>query len=103
MLVVFLLQVVFAEGQAQSSKNTRYIPATDITIVGKVMPTANPYYRVDTAKYSNLPKRVLDRLKQSAGLAVAFKTNSLFGFAYFTRAKVNGTIEANFFAARHSY
>lgn len=75
-LIGFLLQIVFFNVQAQSSKKIAYTPAKDLTIVGKIMPTTNPYYRVNLIKYANLPKRVTMRMKQSGGLAIAFNTNS---------------------------
>src|SRR5699024_7284353 len=57
-------------------RKIKYTPATDLTMVGKIMPTDSPYFRVNIKKYSNLPKRVTMRMKQSGGLAIAFKTNS---------------------------
>src|SRR5690606_31996684 len=62
-------------GFAQQKKIT-YYPGEKLTLVGKAMETVNPYHRVDTALYPDLPKNVTNRLKQSAGLAISFKTNS---------------------------
>lgn len=58
------------------AQSTVYTPATDLTLVGKVLPTQQVYHRVDTADHPDMPPAVKRLLTNSAGLAVAFKTNS---------------------------
>lgn len=54
-----------------------YVDAQQLTLVGKAMPTpANPYHRVDTAKYRDMPGPVKKLYTHPTGLAVCFQTNS---------------------------
>lgn len=50
--------------------------ASKFHLYGKAFETPQPYHRVDTAKYSDLPVAVKKLLTHSAGLAIVFKTNS---------------------------
>ncbi len=45
-------------------------------MVGKIEPTQQVYHRVDTVAYPAMPQAVKRLLTNSAGLAIAFKTNS---------------------------
>lgn len=69
-------QCSFTFGSAQQKKQIEYHSAESFTMVGKVMTTHTPFHRFDTVLYANLPKNVVNRLKQSGGLAISFKTNS---------------------------
>ena len=53
-----------------------FTEAADLTLVGKLMPTPNPYHRVDTVKYKGFTKGENLQVRCPAGVAVAFKTNS---------------------------
>jgi len=53
-----------------------YVPATDLTMVGKILSTKNFYHRLDTVDFPDLPIAVKKLLTYSAGLAICFKTNS---------------------------
>ncbi|WP_266202451.1 SGNH/GDSL hydrolase family protein [Pontibacter kalidii] len=76
-LVKWALAVLFAATAALSNaQSTVYTSATELTLVGKIMPTPQVYHRVDTAAYPGMPKAVNRLLTNSAGLAIAFKTNS---------------------------
>lgn len=69
LLVFFLLPLgLMAQG-------TRYVSALDLNLLGKDLPTQNPYERIDTVKYK-MPSAVLYMCTHSTGLAVAFKTDS---------------------------
>ena len=53
-----------------------YIEAADLTLVGKLMDTSNPYWRVDTARFKGFSPTESKQIRCGAGLAVAFRTNS---------------------------
>lgn len=60
-----------------SAQEFRYTEASDLTLVGKLFPdTPNPYHRIDTVKYKGFTKNENRQVRESAGLAVAFRTNS---------------------------
>jgi lysophospholipase L1-like esterase len=61
--------------QSQDTKQA-YSKATDLTIIGKLVPTKNIYHRIDTASFPDLPAQVKRLLTNSTGQAVVFKTNS---------------------------
>lgn len=58
------------------AQTTVYRPATDFTLVGKILPTQQVYHRVDTMEHPGMPRAVKRLVTNSAGLAIAFKTNS---------------------------
>lgn len=58
------------------SAQIKYLPAKQFTVVGKAKETDSIYHRLDTNKYKGLPPRVQQLLANTAGLAIAFKTNS---------------------------
>jgi hypothetical protein len=45
------------------------------TLIGKATPTSDFFHRIDTSKYNDMPGTVKKLLTNSAGLAVAFKTD----------------------------
>ena len=53
-----------------------FTEASSLTLIGKIMPTPNPYHRVDTARYKGFTKGENYQVRCSAGLAVVFRTNS---------------------------
>ncbi|WP_143715713.1 SGNH/GDSL hydrolase family protein [Pedobacter heparinus] len=53
-----------------------YTNASSLYMSGKLFNTANPYQRIDTAKYPTLPAPVKRLLTHSAGLAICFSSNS---------------------------
>lgn len=65
----------FSSSYSQTIKKV-YTKASDLTLVGKLSATKNIYHRLDTVKYSDLPPAVKGLLTNSAGIAIAFKTNS---------------------------
>ena len=53
------------------------VEATDLNLIGKLCPvTPKIYNRLDTLAYPGLSKSEIKRARMSAGIAVAFKTNS---------------------------
>ena len=56
----------------------RYTDAQKLTVVSKLLKTDNPYHRIDTEKYKGFTSGEVNQCRQSAGIAIAFKTNSDF-------------------------
>lgn len=54
----------------------RYTNACDLTLIGKILDTPNPYHRVDTVKYKGFTSGENFQMRCSTGLIVAFKTDS---------------------------
>ena len=75
-LTLLLFLALFSAAQAQDD-GFRYTEASDLTLVGKLFPdTPNPYHRVDTAKYKGFTKAENRQVRESSGIAVAFRTDS---------------------------
>ena len=57
--IIILALLLTAVLTAASAQNYVYTEASDLTLVGKLMPgkTANPYHRVDTTLYKGFTKR----------------------------------------------
>lgn len=73
-LIVLLVAVVPLCLAAQDRK---YIDASELTVVGKLFEdTPNPYHRIDPAIYSGFDPVEAQQILMSAGVAVAFKTDS---------------------------
>ncbi len=74
--MLLMLSAVSGEVLAQQRPKINYSPAQDLQVVGKITPTSQVFHRVDTVDFPGLPDAVKNRVVQSAGLAIAFKTNS---------------------------
>jgi len=64
---------------AQTAKDVKYTftEASDLTLTGKIFTdTPNPYHRVDTVKHKGFTKAENLQVRESSGIACAFKTNS---------------------------
>jgi len=75
-LLILITIITSFSASAQRTGELKFIPADRFTLVGKCEPTLNPYNRIDTNKYKDLPPRVVQLLSHSAGIAISFKTNS---------------------------
>ncbi len=74
---IALTLTVAAFAQTKAKVNYTYTEASDLTLVGKLMPdTPNPYHRVDTVKFKGFTKSENKQVRMSSGISVAFKTNS---------------------------
>ena len=62
--------------QTPSSSRFVYTEASDLTLTGKLMDTPNPYHRVDTVKFKGFTTSENNQVRNSAGIGVAFRTNS---------------------------
>ncbi len=54
----------------------QWTEASELTLTGKLMPTANPYHRVDTTVYKGFSVGENLQVRCPAGVAVAFRTDS---------------------------
>ena len=59
-----------------TAQETRYVEASGLTMVGKMMDTPNPYWRVDTTRFKGFTSTENKQIRCGAGLAVAFRTDS---------------------------
>ena len=71
---LILLQTVCL---AQSKPKTKYIDASELTLIGKIFnDTPNPYHRVDTCIYKGWTKWQNFQVRCCAGVAAVFRTDS---------------------------
>ena len=59
-----------------ASAQTKWHDAADLTVIGKPIPTAKPFARIDTAVYKFNDKTIDRYANYSTGLAVMFETDS---------------------------
>ncbi len=71
-----LLMAVALHSQEVKDVSFVYTEASDLTLIGKIIDTPNPYHRVDTVKYKGFTKGENTQVRCSSGIAVAFRTNS---------------------------
>ena len=62
----------------RTPKDARYVytEASELNLIGKIMPTPNPYHRVDTVRFKGFTPGENFQVRCPAGLAVVFRTNS---------------------------
>ena len=71
-LILLIAGTLFLYGQEYV-----YTEASSLTLTGKLFPdTPNPYHRVDTVKYKGFTKAENRQVRESSGIAVAFRTDS---------------------------
>ena len=72
-----------------ASAQTKWHDAADLTVIGKPIPTAKPFARIDTAVYK-FNDKIIDRYANySTGLAVLFETDSRSIKAKWTTGSAN--------------
>ncbi len=77
MKTLLILCVISFFAHMTYAQNSRTLTeASDLTITGKLIKTANPYHRVDTSEFNGFSKTENFQIRCSSGLAVLFKTNS---------------------------
>lgn len=74
--IVFAFVCTAAVSAEKETVKWKKVDATSLTLLGKALPTPNPYHRVDTVKYKIYPKKVNELVRMSSGLAVLFRTNA---------------------------
>lgn len=73
--IIFLLLILIFVHTAEA-QNIKYVEGSKLTLLGKAHPTPNVYHRVDTATFKDMPLIVKKIYAYSAGIAIAFETNS---------------------------
>ena len=74
--LLFILAITKTYGQTDTG--ARYIDASQLTMIGKALPTSHLYHRIDTTVCKRLTPSENQQARCSAGLAVTFSTNSSF-------------------------
>ena len=62
--------------QTAFAQEYKYTDAKELTMVSKLIPTQNPYHRIETDRYDGFTSGEATQCRQSAGIAIAFRTNS---------------------------
>ena len=76
-LILLLVSCLAAVGAQAQDPTFRFVPATELEIIGKLFPdTPNPYHRVDTVRFKGFTSLENKQVRQTTGLAVAFRTDS---------------------------
>ncbi len=75
-LVCVVLAVSVSAQQKKEEPKLKYVNATELTMVGKLCETTNPYHRVEVKNVEGILKKEADLLRMSSGLAIAFKTDA---------------------------
>ena len=66
-----------AAGQTPRNVKIYYTEASSLTLTGKLFTdTPNPYHRLDTVRFKGFTKGENLQVRESSGIAVAFRTNS---------------------------
>ncbi len=71
-----IILVGLALQTAAQAQDYVYTEACDLTLTGKLMETPNPYHRVDTVRFKGFTASENNQVRNSSGIAVAFKTDS---------------------------
>ena len=76
--LLLLLACLTAAAQHYTPKGIEYVytEASDLTLIGKVLPTEVPYARADTSRYKGWTAWENFEVRCASGIAVLFKTNS---------------------------
>ena len=76
-LVICLAAVLSVSAATKTAEpKLNYVNALELTMIGKLCKTTNPYHRVEVDKVEGITKKEANLLKTSSGLAITFKTNS---------------------------
>ena len=75
-LVSVLFVVINVSAQSNKTTDLNYVNATELTILGKLCETTNPYHRMEVQNIKGISTAESNLLKMASGLAIAFKTNA---------------------------
>lgn len=73
---IFLLTFTFTSTLFAAEPEWVKVEASELGILGKAFVTTNPYHRIDTLIYKGFTASENTMCRESAGLAVVFKTNA---------------------------
>lgn len=76
--IILIIAVFFNAfiAQGQDTKDIHFIDASSLTFIGKALPTAFPYHRIDTMIYKGFTKSENQQARCPAGMALVFQTNA---------------------------
>ena len=75
--MIALCGLLLMAAAAFAQNGLQYTEASDLTLVGKLMPdTPNPYHRVDTVRFKGFTRGENAQVRMSSGISVAFRTDS---------------------------
>ena len=75
--IIALCALLLTAAAAFAQNGLQYTEASDLTLVGKLMPdTPNPYHRVDTVRFKRFTRGENAQVRMSSGISVAFRTDS---------------------------
>lgn len=75
--VALLLCLLLSAFPSHAQKTSyRYVDASGLNVIGKVLPTSEPFTRLDTTMYKSDDKLIMNYCCHSTGLAVLFRTDS---------------------------
>lgn len=87
--IILTLSLLMAFGVMASSQQLKYVDASELNVIGKVLPTPKPFTRLDTEKYK-FDDKVIERYANfSTGLMVLFSTDSRTIAANWTTSEAN--------------
>ena len=73
--LLLLLGGLLSASAARSADPVRYVDAATLTVIGKALPTEQPYNRIDTTRF-RVPAKTPGYCYHPTGLAVVFRTDS---------------------------
>ena len=76
-VLLVVLAALAVTARAARPVGLKHVEASTLTLCGQLMPgNPNPYHRVDTVRFKGFTRAENLQVRESAGLAVAFKTDS---------------------------
>lgn len=76
LMLSILCVVAFVCSASAQKPILKYLDARELTLIGKIFPTRQAYYRLDTVKYNKFTGYQNRLLHFPSGMALCFKTNS---------------------------
>ena len=92
---ILTLTILFSFVALASARQLKYVDATQLNIIGKVLSTPKPFTRVDTEKYPFEDKTIQRYAEFSTGLMVVFSTDSRTIAAKWKTSPVNAGYNMN--------
>ena len=78
-MTLMVAVMAIAAAASVSAKDFKFTEASDLTLTGKLFPdTPNPYHRIDTVRFKGFTKGENLLVRQSSGIACAFRTTSTY-------------------------
>ena len=74
---IFAIALLLSLGAAAAPKEYKFTEASALTLTGQLFTdNPNPYHRLDTVRFKGFSKGENRLVREAAGLACAFRTNS---------------------------